>query len=151
MNLTDTALKRPVTTLMIFVCFIVIGVIASQILPLEYFPDLDAPFIGVNIPYPGSTPEEVERQITRPAEEALATIAAIKRMSSDSHEGGANINLEFDWGIDANMKALETKEKLDGVRHLFPEDVERFYVNKWSTSDMEMLTIRLSSNRDLEA
>ena len=149
MNLTETSLKRPVTTLMIFTCFLVIGLIASQLLPLEYFPDLDVPFINVQIPYPGSTPQEIERQITRPAEEVLATISGIKRMVSNSGENGASIQLEFNWGINANVKALEAKEKLDGIRHLFPFDLERFYVNKFSTSDMEMLTIRLSSNRDL--
>ncbi|UCF05027.1 MAG: efflux RND transporter permease subunit, partial [bacterium] len=149
MNLTETSLKRPVTTLMIFACFVVVGVISSRMLPLEFFPDLDAPFIGVDIPYPGSTPEEIERQITKPAEEVLATISGIKRMESNSWESGCWIQLLFDWGVDANLKALEAKEKLDGIRHLFPRDLERFYVRKWSTSDMEMLTLRISSNRDL--
>lgn len=149
MNLTETSLKRPVTTLMIFACFIVVGIISSRLLPLEYFPDLDAPFVGVDIPYPGSTPEEVERQITRSMEEVLATISDIKRMRSDSHENGGFIALEFDWGIDANVKALEAKEKIDGIRHLLPTDLERFYIRKWSTSDMQLLTLRLSSNRDL--
>lgn len=149
MNLTETSLRRPITTLMIFICFIVIGIIASQLLPLEYFPDLDVPFININIPYPGSTPEEVERQITRPAEEVLATMSGIKRMVSNSGEDGANIRLEFDWGIDANVRALEAKEKLDGIHHQFPQDMERFYVQKFSTSDMPLLTIRISSHRDL--
>ncbi|MCK5147366.1 efflux RND transporter permease subunit [bacterium] len=150
MNLTDLALRRPVTTMMIFLCFVVIGLIAGRMLPLEFFPDLDAPFISVNIPYPNSTPEEVERQITRPAEEVLATISGIKRLISNSGENGANIQLEFDWGVDANVKALEAKEKLDGVRHLFPDDLERYFVQKFSTSDMELMTIRLSSERDLQ-
>ncbi|MEJ2627998.1 MAG: efflux RND transporter permease subunit, partial [bacterium] len=149
MNLTQSSLKRPVTTIMIFVCFVVIGIIVSQLLPLEFFPDLDAPFINIYIPYPNSTPEEIEREITRPAEEVLATISGIKRMTSNSRENNCNINLEFDWGIDANVKALEVKEKLDGVRQQFPPDLERFYVRKFSTSDWSILTIRLSSNRDL--
>ncbi len=149
MNLTETSLKRPVTILMIFACLIVVGIISGRLLPLEYFPDLDAPFVGVDIPYPGSTPEEVERQITRTMEEVLATISDVKRMRSDSHENGGFIALEFDWGIDANVKALEAKEKIDGVRHLLPNDLERFYIRKWSTSDMQLLTLRLSSNRDL--
>ncbi|MBC8182496.1 efflux RND transporter permease subunit [candidate division KSB1 bacterium] len=149
MNLTETSLRRPVTILMIFACFIVIGIISSRLLPLEYFPDLDAPFIAVEIPYPGSTPEEIERQITRPAEEVLATISGIKRMQSNSGENHANVFLEFDWGIDANVKALEAKEKLDGIRNQFPSDLERFFVHKFSTSDMELITLRISSNRDL--
>ena len=149
MNLTGTALKRPVTTLMVFACFVVIGIISSQMLPLEFFPDVDAPFLGVDIPYPGSTPEEVERRITRPAEEVLATISDIKRMTSYSHEDGAWVEMEFDWGIDSSIKALEAREKLEGIRHLLPDDLERFYVRKWSSSDMQMLMVRISSERDL--
>jgi len=149
MNISETALKRPVATMMIFTCLLVIGLISSQLLPLEFFPDIDAPFVGVEIPYPGSTPEEVERRITQPAEEALATISGIKRMQSDSRESGASVNLEFDWGADSNVKALEAREKLDGVRHLFPADLERFFVSKWSASDQAVLQVRISSTRDL--
>jgi len=149
MNLSETAVRRPVTTLMVFACFVVLGVIASRLLPLEFFPAFDAPFIGVDIPYPNSTPEEIERQITKPAEEALATMSGIKRMTSDSGENGANIQIEFDWGLDANVKALEAKEKLEEIRHLFPRDLQRFYIRKFSTSDMQMLQIRISSDRDL--
>jgi HAE1 family hydrophobic/amphiphilic exporter-1 len=149
MNLTESSLRRPVTTLMFFVCFVVLGVISAKLLPLEFFPAFDAPFIGVEIPYPNSTPEEIERQITKPAEEALATLSGIKRMESNSGENGAEIEIEFDWGADANVKALEAKEKLEGIRNLFPADLERFYIRKFSTSDMQMLILRISSNRDL--
>lgn len=149
MNLTNASIRRPVTTLMIFVCFIVLGIISARLLPMEYFPDLDAPFIFIEIPYPGSTPEEIERQITRPAEEVIATISGFKRMESNSHTNGAWIRLEFEWGVDTDVKALEAKEKLEGIRHLFPDDLERFHVLKWSTADMEILTLRISSNRDL--
>jgi HAE1 family hydrophobic/amphiphilic exporter-1 len=134
---------------MIFLCLVVVGVISSRLLPLEFFPDLDAPFIHVDIPYPGSTPEEIERQITKPAEEVLATISGVKLMRSNSWENGSWVQLNFAWGIDANLKALEAKEKLEGIRHLFPRDLERFYIRKWSTSDMEILVLRISSNRDL--
>ncbi len=61
---------------MFFVSMVVIGLIAATRLPLEQFPSLDAPFLFVNIPYPGSTPTEIERTITRPVEEALATLPA---------------------------------------------------------------------------
>ncbi len=102
-TITEHAIKRPVTTLMIFLCFIVVGTIASRLLPLEFFPDADEPFINVEIPYPDSTPEEVEQQITRPVEEVLATISGIKRMRSDSRENSANIFVEFKWGTNTEI------------------------------------------------
>lgn len=134
---------------MVFACFVVLGTISGFLLPLEYFPDITEPFLSVNIPYPGSTPEEMEEEITRPAEEVLATTSGIKRMESDSFENRSEIRLEFDWGVDVDVKALEAREKLEGIRKELPSDVERFGVFKWSASDMEMLALRLSSSRDL--
>ena len=84
MTIAELSLKRPVTAIMFFVSMVVIGLIAAQRLPLEQFPSLDAPFLFVNIPYPGSTPTEIERTITRPVEEALATLPGIKLMNSTS-------------------------------------------------------------------
>ena len=57
MNIARLALQRPVTTVMFFVSLVVIGLIAARDLPLEFFPELDAPFIAVNVPYAGSTPK----------------------------------------------------------------------------------------------
>ena len=149
MNLSQSSLRRPVTTLMVFACLMVIGAISAKLVPLEYFPEMDFPGIFINIPYPGSTPEEVERQITRPAEEVLSTISGIKRMNSSSSENGAGIDLRFEWGEDTAIKALEAREKLDGIRNEFPRDVERIFVNKFSSSDMALMNVRISSNRDL--
>jgi HAE1 family hydrophobic/amphiphilic exporter-1 len=149
MKVTEFSLRRPVTTLMIFLCFVVIGWISSRLLPLEFFPELDAPFVTVNIPYPNSTPEEIEREITRPIEEILATISDINRMVSDSTENAANIFLEFDWGVDTDIKAVEAKERIESIRSQLPLDVERISVQKFNTSDFPVLVMRISSNRDL--
>ncbi|MCK5077592.1 MAG: efflux RND transporter permease subunit, partial [Calditrichia bacterium] len=149
MNFTISALKRPVTTVMIFLCIAVIGAISTKLLPLEFFPELDLPFVVVNVPYPGSTPEEIEREITRPIEEALATINDVNNMRSYSRENSTDIVLEFDWGVNTDIKALETAEKMDGILHLLPEDMERYFIFKFNTTDMEMLALRLSSKRDL--
>ena len=149
MNLTEISVRRPVTTLMVFACFLVIGLISAKLLPLEYFPDMEFPGIGINIPYPGATPEEVERQITKPVEEVLGTISGVKRLNSTSSENGANFELRFAWDENSAIKAVEVKEKIDGIRNQLPRDVERIFVNQWSSSDMPMLQVRLSSNRDL--
>ena len=73
MSVAEFSIRRPVTTIMCFVSLVVIGLIASFRLPLEALPDISAPFLFVQIPYTGSTPEEVERTIIRPVEESLAT------------------------------------------------------------------------------
>lgn len=149
MSLTQGALNRPITTLMVFICCVVLGAIAATRLPLEQFPEVEFPGIFVNVPYAGSTPEEVERIITKPVEEVLGTISNVKRMSSQSSEGGAGIFMEFDWGEDVGLKAVEAREKIDGIRNQLPDDLERYFVNMFSTADQELLQFRISSDRDL--
>jgi HAE1 family hydrophobic/amphiphilic exporter-1 len=149
MNLPRLALRRPVTTMMAFLCLVVIGGLSTRLIPLELFPAFDVPVLWINIPYAGSTPEEVERQITRPAEEALATLTDVRRLSSTSNPNQASLQLEFAFGTDTNLKAIEVREKLDGVRDQFPRDVQRIFVGQFSTSDMPILQVRISSARDL--
>ncbi len=149
MSLTKLSMRRPITTLMVFLCFVMLGVITTPLIPLEYFPDLSEPNLWINIPYPGSTPEEVEREILRPVEEVLATMSDVRRMNSDAREDGASVRLNYDWGVDIKLKALEAREKLNGIQDQLPVDVERIFVNQWSTEDMPIMELRISASRDL--
>jgi HAE1 family hydrophobic/amphiphilic exporter-1 len=146
---TELALRRPVTTVMTFVALSLIGLVAVRLLPLEKFPDIQFPGIFVQVPYPGSTPEEVERQITRPIEEALATLSGVARMRSTSTQDQAEIFLEFDWGEDVSAKGIEARAKVDAIRADLPADVERVIMFTGSFGDQPILNLRISSARDL--
>ncbi len=149
MRHTEIALRRPVTTVVVFVALAMVGLIASRLLPLEKFPDIEWPGIFVEIPYEGSTPEEIERLITRPVEEALATLAGVERMDSWSREGQAQIRLFFGWDQNMAAKGIEARSKIDGIRHLLPDDVRRVLVFTGSLGDQPVLQLRISSDRDL--
>ncbi len=148
-SLASFALKRPVTIVMIFLSMLVTGIVASRLLPLEKFPAIDIPQLWIQVPYPDASPAEVERLITRPIEESLATISGIKRMRSTSHEGGTDINLEFAWDENINAKSIEARENVDAIRHLLPDDVERVLVYQFNTNDMPVFQLRISSQQDL--
>lgn len=150
MSVAEFSLRRPVTTIMFFVSLVVIGLIASLRLPLEALPDVSAPFLFVQLPYEGSTPEEVERNVLRPAEEALATMSGIQRMSGNATANGGGVFLQFsDWNRDIAITASDARERLDAIRDEFPDDFRRYFVFKWSTSDEPVLRIRLAGNVDL--
>ena len=152
MNITELSIRRPVTTIMLFVSMVVIGLIASFRLPLEAEPEATIPFFFVSLPYAGSTPEEVERNILRPAEEALATMPGIKSMNSRANAEGASIQVEFsDWSRDIAIAASDARERIDAIRDQLPEDFRRYFVQRWSTSDQEALSLRLTSATDLTA
>lgn len=146
---TEIALRRPVTTVVVFVALALIGLIASRLLPLEKFPDIEFPGIFIQIPYDGSTPEEVERLITRPIEEVLATLSGVERMESSSSENMSQVFLQFDWDQSMGSKGIEARAKVDGIRHELPADVRRIFIFTGSLGDQPVLQLRISSERDL--
>jgi HAE1 family hydrophobic/amphiphilic exporter-1 len=136
---------------MLFLSLVVIGLVAARFLPLEYFPEVDVPVVVMDIPYQGSSPAEVEREITRPAEEVLATLSGIDRLESRSSSTGAQIEIIFKWGTDTAIKAVEARERVEAIRDQLPGDLRRINVYKFNLTDQPVLTLRISSERDLSA
>lgn len=149
MSLTEISIKRPVTTMMVFVSLVVVGFIATRLVPLEFFPDISFPGAFIQVPYPNSSPNEVEEQIIRPIEEALATISGVKQINSNAGENNGGINIQFNQGNDIDLKAIEIKEKIESVRNQLPDDFEYYNIFKFADGGGNMLQLRISSQRDL--
>ena len=150
MSIAELSIKRPVSTIMLFVSLTVIGLIAAFRLPLEAFPEVSPPFIFVQMPYGGSTPDEVERTVLRPVEEAVATMSGIKRIDANANADGAQLFIQFsDWERDVAIAASEARERIDAIRDDLPDDLQRYYVMKFSTTDQPVLRVRLASDTDL--
>lgn len=150
MSLAELSLKRPVTAVMFYVSLVVVGIIATFRLPLEQFPDVNAPFIFIDFPYPGSTPAEVDRTIIRPAEEALSTLPGISMMNAQSRSDGGNVWMMFsDWGRDIQVTATEARERLDAIRNELPDDFQRYFVFNWAPSDEPVLRVRFAGDRNM--
>lgn len=149
MKHTDLALRRPVTTLMVFLALTLIGLIATRLLPLEQFPDIAFPGMQVTIPYAGSTPEEIEELITRPVEEALSTLSGIKELRSTSRDNEAELQIQFDWGTDIDAASFEVRAKLDSVRSQLPQGADRMLIFAGSFGDQPVIKIRIAANQDL--
>ena len=149
-SLTALALRRPVTVMMLCLSMLLLGIGATKLLPLEKFPGIEIPEMVVQASYEASTPAEVERLITKPLEEAISTMGGIKRLNSNSSESGSEIYLEMKWDANIGGKSIEVREKVDAVRHLLPDDLQRVFVYQFSTGDLPILNLRLSSERDLQ-
>ncbi|WP_457097738.1 efflux RND transporter permease subunit [Lysobacter sp. P5_B9] len=146
MSIAELSIKRPVTAIMFFISLFVVGLIAAVRLPLEAFPEVSPPFIFVQIPYAGSTPEEVERNVLRPVEEAMSTMSGIKRIESEAKADGATVFMQFtDWERDVAIAASEARERIDAIRDDLPDDLQRYFVLKFSTTDQPVLRVRLAS------
>ncbi|HDP94823.1 MAG TPA: efflux RND transporter permease subunit [Candidatus Aminicenantes bacterium] len=144
MNLPQFSLKRPVTVVVAMLVFVTIGIISLVRLPLEMMPDISFPGLMVWVPYPSSSPEEVERTITRPLEDILATINNLKVLRSTSHSSSARIHMEFENGTNMDLASMEIRDKVDQIRDKLPDDVERIQIRRWSTSDFPVISFSLT-------
>jgi HAE1 family hydrophobic/amphiphilic exporter-1 len=120
----DTAVKWRHGTLAFYVLLVLFGVIALTTLPMELQPGGDIPQITITTAYPGAGPTEVEDLITRPLEDVLEEIEAIKEMTSASAPGASTITIEFNWGTDVKQKLVEVINKVNQSQSLPEEATE---------------------------
>jgi HAE1 family hydrophobic/amphiphilic exporter-1 len=151
-TLPEIAIKRPVTILMVLVSIIVLGLVALTRLPLAFMPDFVEPELFVHLPYDNASPEQVERMIVRPVEDALGSVRGLKTMWSRCGSDGGRVRLGFDWSMDMHMARTEVWERLDRIRGDLPDDLGDIQVStNWDARDADqpIMEGRLSSPRDL--
>ncbi|MBP9592507.1 MAG: efflux RND transporter permease subunit [Steroidobacteraceae bacterium] len=149
MRHTQLALARPVTTVMVFLAVLAVGLISVRLLRLEAFPDINFPGMRIVVPYPGSTPEEMEQLIVRPVEEALATLSGIVEIRAFARADEASFDVLFDWDRDPEAAAFDVRTKLDSIRPTLPAGADRLLMFDFSASDEPVIVIRISSDQDL--
>jgi len=149
MRHTQFALQRPVTTVMIALAVLAVGLISTKLLRLEAMPDISFPGMRVIIPYPGSTPEEMEQLVVRPVEEALATLSGIEEIRATAGSDEAEFSVQFSWDRDPETAAFEVRTKIDSIRPQLPAAADRILMFSFSASDQPVTVIRIASEQDL--
>jgi len=144
-SLPRLAVQRPITTVMVLVSVILLGGIAVNRLPLAYLPELDVPFIAVEVPSPNSNPTQVEKEIAKPIEEVLSTLSGVKKLTSRSSADAAEIQLEFNWGQDLDIVRMQVSEKIEQVRPLLPAGIGEILIYSFNTSDIPVIQGRISA------
>ena len=145
MRLAEFSVHRPVTVFMGLVSLVVLGGVAVTRLPLAFLPTVDAPFISISVPYPNSSPSQVEREIVKPLEEALSTLSGVKKLTSTANADSAQLDLEFSWGQSIDIVRLKVGEKIDQIRKDLPADVERINVQTFNTAQIPVVEARVSA------
>ena len=149
MHHTRLALQRPVTTIMVALAVLAVGIISTKLLRLEAMPDITFPGMQVVIPFPGSTPEEMELLVVRPVEEALATLSGIEEIRATAGSDQAQFTVLFDWDRDPETAAFEVRTKIDSIRSQLPAAADRVLMFAFSASDEPVIVIRIASDQDL--
>jgi HAE1 family hydrophobic/amphiphilic exporter-1 len=140
------AVERRVTMGMIVLGVLVLGWLSLNRLPLEFLPSFSSSNISVSAPYPSSSPEEIERLLVRPLEDALSTINGIDTLSASASSSSARINVAFVDGTDMDMAAVDVRDRIERVRHLLPDDLDRLTIRRFQTSDIPILRFNISAD-----
>lgn len=127
--------------MMIIVGMIFIGFVSLRGLPIDLFPEIDFPLVTVQVPYPGAAPGEVENEITKKLEEALASLTDVEKITSYSREGASFVLAEFKYGTDLDTKAIDVREKVDRIKDAFPDGAEDPMVAKFDVMSSESVLI----------
>jgi len=145
MFISDTAIKRPTLTIVAMLMLVVFGGVALFQLDTDEYPEIDAPVVVVAIPYPGASPDVVEREVIDPIEEAISGISGIDRMRSSSLDGYANIIVEFDFSKDPRLATQEIRDKISGIRNDLPPEMEEPVLTQFDPADLPIISLALTS------
>ena len=124
MIISDTAVKKSVTVMVLCVIIIVIGVYSYLVLPRESDPDITIPYVFVSTSYRGVSPTDIETAVTIEIEKKLKGIEGVKKTQSVSSEGLSSINIEFVTGTDIDKALQDVKDKVDEAKGELPADLE---------------------------
>ena len=144
--------RRPVTTVMFVLFWVVLGFVSFPKMNIERTPSVDFPMVTATFVYPGAAPAEIESQIVKKAEDAISEVSELKKITSQAFENGGFVMAEFNLGVDPNDKATEVKTKLDSLISEFPSDMEQPIVEKLNPLEESVIDIAVSGSnlRDLQ-
>lgn len=150
MGLTKTSVKRPIATAMVYLIVIVLGVTGFRFLPVDLLPPIEYPRLSISVDYPNVGPEEIETIITDQLENALAGVANLEEITSESQEGRSQVNLNFSRGANLDEAANDVRAALDRVRRSLPEEADPPRVRKFDPNDSPIVIIGAQSTLQLD-
>ncbi|MBI3252413.1 MAG: efflux RND transporter permease subunit [Candidatus Omnitrophica bacterium] len=146
MSLPEISIRRPITTLMVYVGVVLFGLISLGLLSQELFPPITYPQLSIVTPYENAAPEEIETLITKPIEEAVSGISGLRKVTSTSREGLSLVVTEFGWNQNMDFASLGVREKIDLIKDRLPRDAAEPVVIKYNPFELPVLSLSLSSS-----
>jgi HAE1 family hydrophobic/amphiphilic exporter-1 len=139
MTLSDVSIRRPVFTTMLAVLLVVLGLLGLRSLGTDLFPDVSFPFVAVTVVYRGAGPSEIERQVVKPIEDAVAGISGVEAIQSFSRENVGLVFVQFKLSVPVDRAVQEVRDKVAGVQNL-PREAEVPKVSRIDIGAQPILT-----------
>src|ERR687884_2264994 len=148
-KLAEICVRRPVFATMIIMSLTVVGLFSFKSLGVDLFPKIDLPTITVTVVNQGSSPQEIETEITDKIEGAVNTISGIDELRSTSVEGVSQVFITFLLEKNADVAAQEVRDKVNLIVGDLPETAEQPIIQKLDTDAAPVLRIAVSANKPL--
>ena len=136
MSIYKSAINKPVTTILIFVAVIIIGIFSFSKLPIDQFPEMEPPFATVMTTYPGASASEIETNVSKLMENQLNSIDGLKEITSSSKDNISMVFMEFKWGTDLDEVINDIRSSVDIIKDNLPEGCSTPFIFKFSSSSM---------------
>ncbi len=145
MSIYKTAINKPVTTILIFVAVIVIGLFSLSKLPIDQFPEMEPPYITVMTTYAGASASEVETNVTKLIENSLNSVDGLKEITSTSKDNMSMVLLEMEWGTDLDEVINDVRSFIDMLRDNLPSGCSNPFIFKFSSSAMPIIQYAITA------
>ena len=151
MKIYQTAVKKPISTILIFVGVITFGLFSLNNLSIDQYPEIDVPYVSVVTAYAGANAADIETNITRVLEDNLNTVNNLKKLSSTSRDNVSMIFLEMEWGCDLNEAVNDVRDVVSRTRDYLPDDVTYPTIFKFSSSMMPVMVLTATADQSYAA
>jgi len=146
MVISDFAIKRPMITVVVMVALVIFGLFALALLQTDEFPDIQAPVVLVGIPYPGGSPEGVEREVLKPVEDAIKGISGVDKMYGTATDGYAQIIVIFVFEKEVSQATQDIRDAISSVRADLPVEMKEPILQKFDPTDRPIVSLTLASD-----
>lgn len=140
MAIYKTAINKPITTGLIFVAVIVLGLFSLTRLPIDQMPEMDPPYVTVMTTYAGANASDIETNITKLVENSLNSVDGLKNITSSSRDNISVVSLEFEWGSNIDEALNDIRSYVDLLYDNLPDGVSRPMILKLNSSAMPVMT-----------
>ena len=139
------AINNPVPVAVLFIALVMAGLIAYNTLPIKQYPNVSFPVVAVTVTENGAAPDQMETQVTRPVEDAMAGIANARNVISTVTQGVSTTSIEFELGEDLQKKTDEVRSRMDQVRAQLPRDIDEPTIQRVEIEDRPIVTYAVSA------
>ena len=146
MSIYKTAINKPVTTLLIFIAVIIIGIFSYKSLPVDQLPEMEPPYISVMTVYAGANASELETNVSKILENGLNSVDGLKEITSTSKDNMSLVTLEFEWGYNLDEAVNDIRSSIDMIYDNLPDGVSRPLIFKFNTSMMPIMQYAITAD-----